>query len=69
MVFKSLDGYFYRIPEMYMRGGNLVGYLFLKEGLLEDITSFIICYMVLGILSSSCEFVKEFLDSFVDTCV
>ena len=58
MVFKSLDGYFYGIPEMYMRRDNLVGDILLKEGLLEESTSFVIHYMELEIVSSSCELVK-----------
>ena len=58
MVFKSLDGYFYGISEMYMRGDNLVGDILLKEGLLEESTSFVIHYMELEIVSSSCELVK-----------
>ena len=49
---------------MHMRRNKLVGYLFLKEGLLEEITGFIIYYMELGLVSSSCECVKEFLDPF-----
>ena len=53
---------------MYMRGNKLVGDLLLQEGLLEDITSFIIYYMELGLVSISCECVKDFLDPFVDAC-
>ena len=68
MVFKSLDGSFCGIPEMDIQGNKLVGDLSLKEGLLEEITSFIIYYMELGLVSSSCEYVKEFLDPFVDAC-
>ena len=52
---------------MDMGGNNMVGYLLLKNGILEEITSFIVYYMKLGILPSSCECVKEFLDPFVDT--
>ena len=51
-----------------MRGNKLVGDLLLEEGLLEEVTSFIIYYMELGLVSSSCECVKEFLDPFVDAC-
>ena len=51
-----------------MRGNKLVGDLLLKEGIIEDIKSFIIHYMKLGIVSSSSECVKEFLDPFVDAC-
>ena len=51
-----------------MRGNKLVGYLSLKESLLEDITGLIIYYMKLGIVSRSCECVKEFLNPFVDVC-
>ena len=50
-----------------MQGNKLVGDLLLKEGIIEDVKSFIIHYMELGIVFSSCELVKEFLDSFVDT--
>ena len=49
-----------------MWGNNLVGDLLLKDGLLENITSFIIYYMELGIVYISCDCVKEFLDPFVD---
>ena len=49
-------------------GDKLVEYLFLKEGLLEEITSLIIYYMGLGLVYSSCECVKEFLDHFIDVC-
>ena len=66
VVFKSLDGSFCSFPEMDMRGNKLVGDILLKEGILEDITSFIIHYMELGHVSSSCECVKDFLDPFVD---
>ena len=48
--------------------GDLVGDILLKEGLLEKITSFIIYYMELGLMSSSCEYVKEFLDLFFYAC-
>ena len=51
-----------------MRWNKLVGDIFLKEGLLEEITSFIIHYLELGLVSSSCECVKEFLEPFVDPC-
>ena len=51
-----------------MRGNKLVGDLLLKEGFLEDITSFIIYYMELGLVSRSCECVKEFWDPFVYAC-
>ena len=51
-----------------MRGNDLVGDLLLKEVILEYITDFIIHYMELGIVSSSCEYVKEFLNPFVDAC-
>ena len=68
MVFKSLDGYFGGIPEMNVWGVKLLRGIYLKEGLLEEITSFIIYYMELGLVSSSCECVKEFLDLFVDAC-
>ena len=53
---------------MDMRGNKLVGDILLKEGLLEEITSFIIYYMELGLVSSSCECVKEVLDPFLDAC-
>ena len=51
-----------------MMGNKLVGDFFLRECLLEDITSFIIYYMDLGLVSRSFECVKDFLDSFVDAC-
>ena len=66
MVFKSLDGSFCSIMVMGMGGNKLVGDLLLKESILEYITSFIIHYMELGHVSSSCECVKDFLDPFVD---
>ena len=68
MVLKSPDGSFCGIHAMDMRGNKLVGYILLKEGILEDITSFIMHYMELGHVFSSCECVKEFLDPFVDVC-
>ena len=49
MVFKSLDGYFGGIPEMNMWGDKLLRGIYLKEGLLEEITSFIFHYLELGI--------------------
>ena len=55
MVFKSLDRYFDSIMEMNMWGDKLLRGIYLKEGLLEEITSFIIYYMELGIVSRSCE--------------
>ena len=55
----SSDGY---------AGEQAVGDILLKKGLLEEITSFIIYYMDLGIVSRSCENVKEFLNPFVDAC-
>ena len=53
---------------MDMRGKNIVGHIFLNQDILEDITGFIIHYMELGHVSSSCECVKDFLDPFVDAC-
>ena len=53
---------------MDMWGYKLVGDLSLKEGLLEDITSFVIYYMELGLVPSICECVKDFLDTFVNGC-
>ena len=44
-----------------MRGNKLVGDILLEEGLLEEITSFVIYYMELGLVPSSCECVKDFL--------
>ena len=58
MVFKILDGYFGGIPGMNMWGYMLVRYNSLKEGIIEVITSFIINYLEIGIVSSSCECVK-----------
>ena len=63
-----MDGYLCGITAMDMRGNKLVGDILLKEGLLEEITSFIIYYMDFGLVSSSCECVKEFLETFVDAC-
>ena len=68
MVFKSLDGSFGGIPEMYIWGNKLVRDLYIKEGILEKLTIFIIHYLELGIVSSSCECVKKFFDPFVDAC-
>ena len=68
MVFKILDGSFCGILTTDMWGNKLLGYLLLKEDLLEDITSFIIDIMDIGHVASSCECVKDFLDSFVDAC-
>ena len=68
MVFKSLDSSFCGIPEMDMRGNKLVGDLLLKEGIIEDVKSFIIHYMEFGIVYIICECYKEFLDPFVDAC-
>ena len=53
---------------MDMWGNKLVGDISLKGGILEDITGFVIRYMELGIVSSSCEYVREFFDPFVDAC-
>ena len=53
---------------MDIRGNKLVGYIFIKDGILEDITSCIIYYMDIGIIYSSCECVKEFLVPFVYAC-
>ena len=53
---------------MDMRRHKLVEDLLIKEGILKEITRFIIYYMELGLVSTSCEFVKEFLDPFVDAC-
>ena len=47
-----------------MWGNNMVR----DEGLFEEITSFIIHDLELGIVSRNCECVKEFLDAFVSTC-
>ena len=49
MVFKSLDGYFDGIMEMNIWGDKLLRGIYLKEGLLEEITSFIFHYLELGI--------------------
>ena len=68
MVFKSLDGSFGGIPEMYIWGNKLVRDLYIKEGILEELTSFIIHDLELGIVSSSCECVKDVLGPFVDAC-
>ena len=68
MVFKSLDGYFCGITAMDIRGNKLLVDLFLKEGLLEEITGFITHYMDLGLVSRTCKYVKEFLKPFVDAC-
>ena len=68
MVFKILDGSFCGIMVMDMRGQKLVEDLLIKEGIIKEITRFIIYYMELGLVSTSCEFVKDFLDPFVDAC-
>ena len=56
-----MDGSFCRIPAMdILRGNILVGDLLLKESLLEVIISCIIHYIELGIVTRSCDCVKEF---------
>ena len=67
LVFKSVYGSFCGILEMNM-GGNKLIRVFLKEVLLEEIKSFIIHNLDIDLVPSSCEFAKEFLDPFVDTC-
>ena len=57
MVYESLDGYFSGISEMNMRGNKLVRDIFLKEDILEYITSFIIHDLDIGLMTSSCEYV------------
>ena len=68
MVFKSLDGSSAAFWQMNMWGNKLVIYLLIKSGLLEEITSFISHDLELGLVSSSFDYVKEFLDPFVDAC-
>ena len=68
MVFKSIDGSFCVITEMYVHGIKLVVDIYLKEGLPEEIKGFIMHYMELGLLSIICEYTKEFLNPFVDAC-
>ena len=41
-------------------GRNLISGVFLSEGLLEEITSFAVHDLALGILASSCEYVQDF---------
>ena len=57
MAFESLDGSFSGITEMNIWGNNLVRDIFLKENLLEDIKSFIVHDLELGIVTSNCEYV------------
>ena len=68
MVFKSLHSSFCGIVAIDMQGNKMVGYFSLMEGILEEITSFIIYYTELGLVYISCDCVKEFLDPFVDAC-
>ena len=56
MVFEILDGSFCGILEMNIRGGDGKGY-FIKEGLLEDIKSFIFHGLGIGLVTKSCEYV------------
>ena len=63
-----MDGSFSGILEMNIWGNKLVIDILLKECLLEDIKSFIFQYLELGLVSRSCECIKEFLDPFVDVC-
>ena len=49
-------------------GGNMVRYLSVKYGLLEDTTSFIIHDLEVGLVSSICECVYNVLDPFIDAC-
>ena len=51
-----------------MQENNMIGDISIKEDILEYITSFIINFIELGLVSSSCECVKDFLDPFVDAC-
>ena len=51
-----------------MQGNKLVGDIFLEEVIFEDITSFIIHYLDIGLVSSSCECVKDFFNPVVDAC-
>ena len=55
MVFKSLDGSFGGIPEMNMWGNKMVRGIFIKEGLLDEITRFIIHDLELRLVHRSCE--------------
>ena len=57
MAFESLDGSFSGITEMNIWGNNLLNDLFIREGLLEDITSFIVHDLELGIVTINCEYV------------
>ena len=68
MVFESLDEYFSCITVMNMWGNKLVRDIFLKEGLLEDITSIIVHDMELGRVTSRCEYVQEFWYTFLGAC-
>ena len=63
-----MDGYLFGIPEMDMRGNKLVGDILFKEGLLEEITSFAIYYMDVGLVSNSCECVKAFWEPYFYAC-
>ena len=67
MVFEILDGSFSSTSVMNMRGGNMVRGIFLEKGILEEITSFIVHDLEIGIVTSSCERVQEFLDTFGDS--
>ena len=63
MVFESLDGSFICITDIDIQGDNLVRNIFLKDSLLEDITSFVFHDLEIGLLASSCEYVDDFWTS------
>ena len=68
MVLKSLDSSFSGIPDMNMHRMKLIRDILLRESFIEDTTGFIVHDLDLGLMYSSCERVKEFLDTFFYEC-
>ena len=68
MVFEILDGYFRGISVMSMREDKLVRGVFLEKGVLEEITIFVVCDLLIGVVTRSRERVQAFLETFVDAC-
>ena len=53
---------------MSMREDKLVRGVFLEKGVLEEITIFVVCDLLIGVVTRSRERVQAFLDTFVDAC-
>ena len=68
MVFESLDDSFSGILAMNMRGDKLVRDIFLEKGIIEDITSFGVHDLDIGLVTISHERVQDVLDTFIDAC-